>query len=106
MITRLLGTDGPAALPAALMVSPWIADVPALEAPLQPAQFDVAQVLDQFERRPARRQPAAPLFFFRQREHLRSQPRAEEVQVAEEDLGAGTSGGGGFREGDGHPSGL
>jgi hypothetical protein len=71
---RLFGPDGPAALRAALVVSPRVAHVPALEAPLQPAQLDVAQVLDQFERRPARRQPTPPLLFFRQREQLGGQP--------------------------------
>jgi hypothetical protein len=52
----LVGTDCPAAV---LVVGPGVGEVTALEAPLEPAQLDVAQVLEQFQRRPAGRQPAA-----------------------------------------------
>jgi hypothetical protein len=100
---RLVRADGPAAV---LLVTPRIADVAALEAPLQPAQLDVAQVLDQFERRPAGWQPAAPLFPGRQRLHLGRQAGPEEVQVAQEDLGAGGGRGGGFGERLGHCASL
>jgi hypothetical protein len=52
----LAGTDRPAAV---LAVGPGVGEVAALEAPLEPAQLDVAQVLEQLQRRPAGRQPAA-----------------------------------------------
>jgi hypothetical protein len=80
----LAGAEVPA---AALAVGPRIADVTALEAPLQPAQLDVAQVLDQFERRPAGRQPATAQLGGGHPVELAGQPGPEVVQVAEEDLG-------------------
>jgi hypothetical protein len=52
----LVGLDRPAAV---LAVGPGVGEVSALEAPLEPAQLDVAQVLEQLQRRPAGRQPAA-----------------------------------------------
>ena len=64
---RLVGIHPPA---ATFAVAPRVTDVTALEAPLQPAQFHVAQVLGQFERRPARRQPAAPQLVVGQRLEL------------------------------------
>jgi hypothetical protein len=39
----LVRADGPATV---LLITPRVTDVAALEAPLQPAQLDVAQVLD------------------------------------------------------------
>jgi hypothetical protein len=81
----LAGAYGPA---AAGPVAPWVADVAALEAPLQPAQLDVTQVLGQFERRPAGRQPARAQFGGGQGFELAGQPGPEVVQVAQEDPGA------------------
>ena len=81
----LVPADGPA---AALLVSPRVGEVAALEAPLEPAQLDIAQVLDQLERRPAGRQGAAAQLRGRQGLQLAGQPGPEVVQVAEEDLGA------------------
>jgi hypothetical protein len=52
----LLGPDRPAAV---LVIGPRVGEVAALETPLEPAQLDVAQVLEQLQRRPAGRQPAA-----------------------------------------------
>ena len=100
----LLGADVP---PAALAVGPRIADVAAaLEAPLEPAQLDVAQVLGQLERRPAGRQPAAAQLGGGQGLELAGQPGPEVIQVAEEDLGARTRRGGGLgkRLGNADPS--
>jgi hypothetical protein len=92
--------------PAALGVGPRIVDVAALEAPLEPAQLDVAQVLGQLERRPAGRQPAALQLGGGQGLELVGQPGPEVVQVAEEDLGARTRrrGGLGKRLGNADPS--
>jgi hypothetical protein len=73
---------------AAVPVAPWVADVAALEAPLQPAQLDVAQVLGQLERRPAGGQAAAAEFGGGQRLEPGGQLVPEVVQVAQEDLGA------------------
>jgi hypothetical protein len=81
----LLGSDVPAAL---LVIGPRVGEVAALEAPLEPAQLDVAQVLGQLQRRPAGRQAAAGQLGGGQRLQLGGQPGAEVVQVAEEDLGA------------------
>jgi hypothetical protein len=92
---RLVRADGPA---VAVGVGPWFADDAALEAPLQPAQLDVAQVLGQLERRPAGRQPAAAQFGGGQRLELADQPGPEVVQVAQEDLGARGDLGGRLRE--------
>jgi hypothetical protein len=81
----LVGTDPPAAV---VLVAPRVANVAALEAPLQPAQLDVAQVLGQLKRDPAGRQAAAAEFGGGQRLELGGQPGPEVVQVAQEDLGA------------------
>ena len=56
---RLVRADGPA---VAVAIAPRVADVAALESPLQPAQLDVAQVLGQLQRRPAGRESAAAEF--------------------------------------------
>jgi hypothetical protein len=84
---RLIGADGPA---IAVAVTPRVADVTALEAPYEPAQLDVAQVLDQLERRPAGRQPAAAQLGGGQGPQLAGQLGPEVVQVSQEDLGART----------------
>jgi hypothetical protein len=96
----LLGFDVPAAL---FLIGPRVGEGTALEAPLEPAQLDVAQVLGQLKRRPARRQPAAGQFGGGQRLQLVGQSVAEVVQVAEEDLGARAGRGG--RLGKGHGNG-
>ena len=99
----LLRADGPA---VAVAVAPRVGELAALEAPLEPAQLDVAQVLDQLQRRPAGRQPAAAQLGGGQGLQLASQLRPEVVQVAEEDLGARAGRGGrlGKRRGNGEPS--
>jgi hypothetical protein len=81
----LPGSDVPAAV---LGIGPRVGEGAALEAPLEPAQLDVAQVLGQLQRRPAGRQPAAGQLGGGQRLQLGGQPGPEVVQVAEEDLGA------------------
>jgi hypothetical protein len=80
----LLGTYLPA---AGSLVAPRVGEVAALEAPLEPAQLDVAQMLDQLERRPAGGQPAAVELRGGQGRQLAGQPGPEVVQVAQEDLG-------------------
>jgi hypothetical protein len=95
----LIGSDVPAAV---LVIGPRVGDVLALEAPLEPAQLDVAQVLGQFQRRPARRQPAAGQLGGGQRLQLVGQPGPEVVQVAEEDLGARAGRGGRLGKGRGN----
>ena len=94
--------DGPA---VAIAVTPRVGELAAFEAPLEPAQLDVAQVLDQLQRRPAGRQPATAQFGGGQRLQLGGQPGPEVVQVAEEDLGARAGRGGrlGERHGNGWP---
>jgi hypothetical protein len=77
--------DGPA---VAVAVGPWVSDVAAFEAPLEPAPLDVAQVLEQLKGRPAGRQPGAPPLGGGQRLELGGDPGAEIAEVAEEDLGA------------------
>jgi hypothetical protein len=72
----------------ALAVGPRVTDVTALEAPLEPAQLDIAQVLDQLERGPAGRQAAAAEFGGGQGFELAGQLGPEVVEVAAEDLGA------------------
>jgi hypothetical protein len=99
-LAGLPGRDMPAAV---LVIGPRVGDGAALEAPLEPAQLDVAQVLGQFQRRPAGRQPAAGQLGGGQRLQLGGQPGAEVVQVAEEDLGARAGRGG--RLGKGHGDG-
>jgi hypothetical protein len=95
----VLRSERPAAVHG---VGPGVGEVAALEAPLEPAQLDVAQVLEQFQRRPAGRQPAAAQLGGGQGLQLAGQPVAEEVQVAQEDLGtrAGRGGRLGKRHGD------
>jgi hypothetical protein len=97
--------DVPAAV---LVVAPRVGNGAALEAPLEPAQLDPAQVVDQLERRPAGRQPGAVQLGGGQRPELVGQPGPEVVQVAEEDLGARAGRGGrlGERYGDGGPFGV
>jgi hypothetical protein len=80
----LLGTYLPAAV---LLVGPRVGEVAALETPLEPAQLDMAQVLDQLERRPAGGQPAAAQLRGGQGGQLGGQPRPEVVKVAQEDVG-------------------
>jgi hypothetical protein len=79
----LLGPDRPAAVP---VIGPRVGEVAALETPLEPAQLDVAQVLEQLQRRPAGRQPAAAQLVGGQGLQLGGQPGPEKIQVAEEDL--------------------
>ena len=57
LVERLTGCDVPPVVP---VVAPRLDDVAALEAPLEPPQLDVGQVLEQLDRRPAGRQPAGP----------------------------------------------
>jgi hypothetical protein len=59
----LAGGDVPAAVP---VVGPGVADVAAFEAPFQPAQLVMGKMLEQLDRRPAGRQPAAPQLAVRQ----------------------------------------
>jgi hypothetical protein len=77
--------DGPA---IAVAVGPWVTDVAAFEAPLEPAPFDVAQVLEQLKGGPAGRQAGAPPLGGGQRFELGGEPGTEIAEVAEEDLGA------------------
>jgi hypothetical protein len=91
--------DVPAAIP---VVGPRITDIAALESPLQPAQPVVGDMLQQLDRRPARRQPAAPLLCVGQRRDVGDQPGPEELEVAEEDLGPGRHWNGGLRERQAH----
>jgi hypothetical protein len=99
----LLGLGRPAAVGA---VAPRVGDGAALEAPFEPAQLDVTQVLGQLQRRPAGWEPAAAQFGDGQGLQLAGQLGAEVVQVAEEDLGARAGRGGrlGKRYGYGEPS--
>jgi len=95
----LVGGDVPAAI---TVVGPGVADTAAVEAPLQPAQLVMGDVLEQLDRRPARRKPAAPQLAGRQRFQFAHQPGPEIVEVAEEDLGARGHRNGGFRERQAH----
>jgi hypothetical protein len=63
-------------------------DRAAFEAPLQPPQLVMRNMLEQLDRRPAGRQPAAAQLAVRQGLKLAHQPGAEVLQVPEEDLGA------------------
>jgi len=96
----LLGPDGPAAI---AVVGPWVGEMTALEAPLEPAQLDVTQMPEQLERVPAGGQRASAELGGGEALQLAGQPGPEKVQVAEEDLGAraGRSGRLGKRHGDG-----
>ena len=58
LLERLIGSNVPAAVP---VVGPRITDVAAFEAPLQPSQLVMGKMLEQLDRRPARRQPAQNL---------------------------------------------
>src|SRR6185295_16362426 len=84
VLASLLGRDIPSVL---ALITPRIADVAALKSPLDPAQFDVAQVLEQFQWSPSGRQPAAAQFVLGQRGHLRQHVFAEVVEVSKEHLG-------------------
>src|SRR5450432_1858388 len=95
----LVGSDVPAATP---VVGPGADDVAAFEAPLQPAQLVMGKMLEQLDRCPARRQPAAPQLAARQSLQLAHQPGPEVVQVAEEDLGARRHWNDGLREWQAH----
>jgi len=74
--------------PPVAMVSPRVGDVASGEPPLQPAQLDESEVLDQLERGPARLQTAAALFVIAELAYLVDDPGAEVVEVADEDLGS------------------
>jgi hypothetical protein len=78
-------SGGPA---IAIAVGPGVTHVAAFETPLKPAPLNVAQVLEQLQGRPARRQPGATPLGRGQRLELAGHPGAEIVQVAQEDLGA------------------
>lgn len=82
----LLVRDVPATV---LRVAPRLRDGLAFETPHEPAPFDVGQVLDELERRPVRLQHACPQLVLPESLHLVDDDGAEEVEVAEEDLGAG-----------------
>lgn len=82
---RVAGGQGPAVVGA---VGPGVGQVLALEAPLEPAALDVAEVLEQLKRGPAGRQAGAAQLGGGQRLDLVGQAGAEVVEVAEEDLGA------------------
>jgi hypothetical protein len=98
-VQRFFRADVPPSVP---LFGPWVVYNAPLEAPLEPAEFDEAQVLDQLERGPAGRQPAAAQLGGGQALELARQLGAEVIQVAEEHLGARTRGRGGFRERYGH----
>ena len=99
------GLPGPGRPAAAGAIAPRIRDGAALEAPFEPAQLDVAQVLGQLQRRPAGREPAAAQLGGGQGLQLAGQLGSEVVQVAKEDLGAraGRSGRLGKRHRNGSP---
>ena len=84
-IEGLIRRDVPAVIAP---VAPRVGDGAPLEAPLQPAQLDEREVLDQFQRCPAGGQAAGPQFAVRQRADLGGQPVPEVVEVAQENLGA------------------
>jgi hypothetical protein len=84
LLESLVGGYVPAAIP---VLTPRVGDRAALETPLQPPQLVMGNMLQQLDRRPAGRQPAAAQFAAGQGFKLAYQPGAEIVEVPEEDLG-------------------
>jgi hypothetical protein len=99
LLKRLIGGHIPAAIP---VVAPRVGDRAAFEAPLQPPQLVMGNMLEQLDRRPAGRQPAAAQLAARQGFKLAHQPGAKVVEVPEEDLGARRHRNGGLREWQAH----
>src|SRR5262249_52914562 len=90
-------------VPAALaLVAPRVRDVPSLEPPLQPAQLDVREVLEQLERGPARRHPAGPQLRGGQAAKPRGELSPEVGEVPGEHFGVRPGGGGRLGEGNCH----
>jgi hypothetical protein len=83
-IHGLVGGDIPAVIPG---IGPRLGDVTALEAPVEPAHLDVPEVLEQLDRCPAGRQPAAANLVRGQAAYLVHQPVTEEIEVPQENLG-------------------
>jgi len=100
-IQRFAGSDIPAPVTP---IAPRIFDGAALEAPFKPAPLHMAQVLEQFQWGPSRRQRAGTQPGGGQLSQLGGQRGTEIVQVAEEDLGARVRGRGRFGERDRHGS--
>ncbi len=96
---RFVVGDVPA---AAVAVGPRVTHTAALKAPLEPAQLDVAQVLEQLKGRPARRRPGAPPLGGGQGLELSRHAGAKIVEVAQEDLGVCTRRGRGLGKRLGH----
>jgi hypothetical protein len=86
---RVTGHPGP---------RPRVGDRAAFEAPIQPAQLVMGKMLEQLDRRPAGRQPAAAQLAAAQGFQLAHQPGAKVVEVPEEDFGARGHRNGGLRE--------
>jgi hypothetical protein len=84
-IYGLVGADVP---PVIAGIGPHVGNVTAREAPVEPAHLHVAEVLEQIDRCPAGRQPAAANLVGGQAAHLVYQPVAEEIEVSQKDLGA------------------
>src|SRR6204780_3599645 len=83
LLKRLVGAPIPAAIPG---VAPWLGDRAAFEAPLQPPQLVMGNMLEQLDRRPAGRQPTAAQLAARQGFKLAHQPGPKIIEVPEEDL--------------------
>jgi len=99
LFERLAGSHVPAAIP---VLAPRVGDRAAFEAPLQPAQLVMGNMLEQLDRRPAGRQPAAAQLAAGHGFQLAHQPGAKVVEVTEEDLRARGHRNGGLREWQAH----
>src|SRR5580658_8261934 len=99
LLERLVGGHVPAAIP---VLAPRVGDRAAFEAPLQPPQLVMGKMLEQLDRRPARRQPAAAQLAARQGLKLAHQPGPKVFEVPEEDLGARGHRNGGLGEWQAH----
>ena len=78
--------------PVAAPVAPRVGDRATFEAPLEPAQLDIREVLEQLQRRPPRRQRTLSLRGLGQPLDLADDAGSEVVQVSEEHVGAGRNG--------------
>jgi len=95
VVERLLFCDIPA---VAAAVAPRIRDRAALEAPFEPPQLDICQMLEQLDRCPTRRQTTLSQRTLRQLLDLADDARAEVVEVSRKHVGSRLQGNCRFRE--------
>jgi tetratricopeptide (TPR) repeat protein len=95
LIEGLIRRDMPTAVP---LVAPGVADRAPLEAPLQPAELDVREVLEELQRRPARGETAPAQLIRWQLAELGGEAITEVIQVPQEHVGPGRGGPGGLGE--------